>query len=127
MLQGSLFEFLSFLFLPIEQSMKIMQDRLAELSDSGKLPEASKEYYRIWIRILEGHYEKLFKSSEYVETLTRTIDALNEFIIARSHILQDALKMYPVPSQKEMDELYKEIYLLKKRIKNLEKKQSHHS
>jgi hypothetical protein len=30
--------------------------------------------------------------------------------------------MLPVPTHKEMDELYKEIYLLKKRIKALEKK-----
>jgi polyhydroxyalkanoate synthesis regulator phasin len=30
--------------------------------------------------------------------------------------------MFPVPTHKEMDELYKEIYLLKKRIKELEKK-----
>jgi polyhydroxyalkanoate synthesis regulator phasin len=30
--------------------------------------------------------------------------------------------MLPVPTQKEMDELYKEIYLLKKRIKELEKR-----
>ena len=30
--------------------------------------------------------------------------------------------MLPVPTHKEMDELYKEIYLLKKRIKELEKK-----
>jgi polyhydroxyalkanoate synthesis regulator phasin len=30
--------------------------------------------------------------------------------------------MLPIPKQKDMDDLYKEIYLLKKRIKALEKK-----
>ena len=37
-------------------------------------------------------------------------------------ILEDMLQTLPVPKQREMDELYKEIYLLKKRIKALEKR-----
>jgi hypothetical protein len=119
--QTSLTEFLSLLYLPLEQSLKIMQDRLAEMTDSGKLPDDSKEYYRMWIKILENHYATLFKSPEYLETLRKTLDSVNEFIIARSQMLQDALKILPVPSQQEMDELYKEIYLLKKKIRTIEK------
>ncbi len=119
--QTSLTEFLSLLYLPLEQSLKIMQDKLAEMTDSGKLPDDSKEYYRMWIKILENHYATLFKSPEYLETLRKTLDSVNEFIIARSQMLQDALKILPVPSQQEMDELYKEIYLLKKKIRTIEK------
>jgi polyhydroxyalkanoate synthesis regulator phasin len=33
--------------------------------------------------------------------------------------------MLPIPKQKDMDDLYREIYLLKKRIKALEKKSDH--
>jgi class III poly(R)-hydroxyalkanoic acid synthase PhaE subunit len=120
--QTSLAEFLSLLYLPLEQSLKIMQDKLADMTDSGRLPDDSKEYYRMWIKILESHYATLFKSPEYIETLGRTLDSVNEFIIARSQMLQDALKILPVPSQKEMDELYKEIYLLKKKMRGLEKR-----
>jgi polyhydroxyalkanoate synthesis regulator phasin len=36
-------------------------------------------------------------------------------------VLEDILRMLPVPNQKDMDELYKEIYLLKKKVKTLEK------
>ncbi len=119
--QTSLTEFLSLLYLPLEQSLKIMQDKLAEMTDSGKLPDDSKEYYRMWIKILENHYATLFKSPEYLETLRKTLDSVNEFIIARSQMLQEALKILPVPSQQEMDELYKEFYLLKKKIRTIEK------
>jgi polyhydroxyalkanoate synthesis regulator phasin len=47
---------------------------------------------------------------------------MSEFSKAKKEILQDFLNMLPVPTLKELDELYKEIYLLKKRIKALEKK-----
>jgi len=120
--QASMGEFLSLLYLPVAESLRMMQDRLAEMTDSGKLPGDSREYYRMWIQILENHYAVLFKSPEYLETLGRTLNSVNDFIIARSRILQDALKLFPVPTQQEMDELYKEIYLIKKKIKTLEKR-----
>lgn len=42
--------------------------------------------------------------------------------MARQEILEDTLKMLPVSTQKEMDELYKEIYAVKRRVRVVEKK-----
>jgi polyhydroxyalkanoate synthase subunit PhaE len=121
--QSSLTEFLRLLSLPMEKSFQVMQGKLTELADKGNLPEDSKAYYQMWIKILEGHYMKLFQSSEYTNILNKTLHSMSEFSEAKKELLQDTL-LYtlPVPTQKEMDELYKEIYLLKKRIKELEKR-----
>ena len=97
-----------------------MQKKLSEMLDKGIVPENSKEFYRLWISILETNYMNLFKSPEYVDSLRKTLDSIGEFMIARKQMLEDALQTIPVPTQKEMDELYKEIYLLKKKIKQLE-------
>jgi class III poly(R)-hydroxyalkanoic acid synthase PhaE subunit len=119
--QSSLTEFLRLLSLPMEKSFQIMQEKLMELADKGNLPEDSKTYYQMWIKILEGHYMTLFQSLEYTKILNRTLHSMSEFSEAKKDLLQDTLLyMLPVPTQKEMDELYKEIYLLKKRIKELE-------
>lgn len=116
-------DFLRLLSLPMEQSFQVMQEKLTELAEEGNLPEDSKTYYQMWIKILEGHYMVLFQSPEYTQTLNKTLDAMSEFSDAKKDMLQDTLLyMLPVPTQKEMDELYKEIYLLKKRIKELEKR-----
>lgn len=120
--QATVGEFLHLLYLPIEKSSKVVQEKVTELADEGKLPEDSKDYYRMWVKILEGHYMTLFKSPEYTQTLGRILDAMGEFAVARQQILQDALQSLPVPTQKDMDELYKDIYLLKKRVRELEKK-----
>jgi polyhydroxyalkanoate synthesis regulator phasin len=64
----------------------------------------------------------LFKSPEYSQTLGKTLNAMGEYTVARKKILEDVLQMLPVPTHSEVDELYKEIYLLKKRLKKLEKK-----
>jgi class III poly(R)-hydroxyalkanoic acid synthase PhaE subunit len=120
--QAAVAEFSGLLLRPMEKSFQVLQEKLKELADKGDLPEDSKKYYQMWIKILERHYMALFQSSEYTQTLNKTLDTMSEFSKAKKEILQDFLNMLPVPTHKEMDELYKEIYLLKKRIKELEKK-----
>ncbi|MBN2177866.1 MAG: hypothetical protein JW743_00365 [Deltaproteobacteria bacterium] len=122
--QISFAEFLRLLYLPIEKSVKVLQQKLEELTKEGRLPENSQDYYRMWIKILEGHYMTLFKSPEYAETLSETLNTFEDYLSARDQILQDSLQSVPVPTTREMDELYREIYHLKKKVRKLEKDQS---
>lgn len=114
-------EFFSILYLPIEKSFKVFQEKLQQMAEEGNLPLKAKECYAIWIKILEGHYISLFKSKEYTDTLRRTLNTLEDFIIVRNRMLEDFLQMLPVVTQKETEELYKEFHVLKKRVKELEK------
>ena len=100
-----------------------MQEKLSELTEAEKLPEDSRAVFQMWIKTLEGHYMTLFQSPEYTRTLNKTLDALASFSAAKKEVLQDAIRhSLPLPTQDEIDELYKEIYVLKKRVRKLEKK-----
>jgi len=125
MFQAAMTEFLRLLYLPVTRSFGVMQEKLGEMVDAGKLPEDSKTYYQMWIKILEGHYMTLFQSPEYVNILGNTLVSMSDFTAAKNEVIEDMLNMFPIPKQKDMDELYREIYLLKKRIKALEKKSDH--
>lgn len=114
-------EFLHFISLPIEKSFKVLQQQLSDMAREGKLPENSNDYYKLFIKLLEGHYMSLFKSPDYVAAMSKTLDALEDFVEARNAIVQDFSKTMAIPTQDELDELYKELYHLKKRIKILEK------
>ncbi len=120
--ETTLAEFLSIIYLPIEKSFKVLQEKLQTMAQEGVLPKEAKENYAIWIKILEGHYMNLFKSKEYTDALHNTLEKLEDFIVAKNETLQDILQFLPVPTNKEMDELYKEFHLLKKRVKELERK-----
>ncbi len=122
--QSQLAEFMNLVYLPIEKTFKIMQQQMADMAREGNLPENPNDYYKLFIKILEGHYMSLFKSSKYVESMGKTLSALEDFMTARNDIAQDVLKTLAVPTQDDLDDLYKEVYLLKKRIKTLEKEQS---
>ena len=115
-------EFLSIICLPIEKSCKVFQEKLQSMAQEGKLPKDAKDNYAIWVKILEGHYMSLFKSKEYTDALHNTMDKMEDFILAKNQVLQDILQFLPIPTTKEMDDLYKEFHQLKKRVKELEKK-----
>jgi flagellar capping protein FliD len=122
LLQAAMGEFLRLLYLPVSKSYSVMQERLGKSAEAGELPEDSKAYYQMWIKILEGHYMTLFQSPDYLKTLRNVLDAMSEFSVVKNDLMQDMLSALPVTTQKDTDDLYKEIYLLKKRIKVLEKK-----
>lgn len=121
LLHATLSKFFFLLYLPIEKSFNVFQDRVEELSRLGQLPEKTKEYYNLWLKILEGHYMSLFKSPEYLNALRETLDQLETFSSAKNQFFQDLLQGMPIPTNKDMDDLYKELYVLKKRVRTLEK------
>lgn len=115
-------EFFSVLYLPMEKSFKVFQEKLQQMAEEGNLPKETKESYAIWIKILEGHYVNLFKSKEYTDVLHRTLNQMNDFIIVRNKTLEDFFQLLPIVTHKEIDDLYKEFHVLKKRVKELEKR-----
>ncbi len=120
--QTELAEFLRVLALPMEKTSKVLQQKLEEMTREGKLPENPQEYYRLWVRILEGHYMTLFKSSDYTDALGRMLEKLGDFLVERRRVLQDMLQTLPVPTHKEMDELYRELHALKRELRDIKKK-----
>ena len=120
--ETTLAEFLSILYLPMEKSFRVLQEKLQEMAEEGHLPGDTKESYGMWLKILEGHYMSLFKSKEYTDALHRTLNKLEDFLIAKNDAMRDFLQLMPVVTHRDMDDLYKEFHLLKKRVKELEKK-----
>jgi len=114
-------EFMHVLMLPMEKSFMVLHDKIEEQIREGKTPEDPHEYYRLWVKILEGHYMTLFKTSEYTKTLNDTLSSYEDYLSARNQIVTDALQSLPIPTNKDLDELYDELYHLKKRVKDLEK------
>jgi polyhydroxyalkanoate synthase subunit PhaE len=120
--QASFSEFLYVLSVPVEKTSKVFREKLEEMQREGRVPEKSKDYYQLWLRILEGHYMTLFQSPEYLESLRSMLGQLDSFLIAKNSVLQDVLQFLPVPTNKEMDELIKDLHVFKRRVRELERR-----
>jgi polyhydroxyalkanoate synthase subunit PhaE len=120
--QVAINEFLNVFNTPVEKTLRVMEEKLVEMAKEGKLPENFKDYYNMWIKVLEGHYMTLYQTPEYVECLGRTMNAVQDYKAAREKVLIDLLQLLPIPTNREMNDLYKEFYVLKKKVKELAKK-----
>ncbi len=120
--QSSLSEFIYMFYVPMEKSMPVMQEKIKDMVEKGEISDNYKEYYSMWIKILEGHYMKLLQSPEYTQVMNKTIQSLVAYRSARDEMMYDILKNLPIPTNREMDELYKEFYELKKKVRELSRK-----
>ena len=121
-LQVAVGEFLHHLNGPVERSVKAMQEKIEEQAKEGKLSENFKDYYNMWIKILEGDYMTLYKTPEYIRSMGEALSAVEGYKVARDNLLVDVLQILPIPTNKEMDELYKEFHVLKKTVNETAKK-----
>lgn len=119
--QAAMSEFLRLLYLPVTKSYIVIQEKIDEMAEKGGLPEDPKQYYQMWIKILEGHYMTLFQSAEYGKAQLNVLNTMSDFSVIKNDLMQDMLNAMPIATHKDLDDLYKEMYLLKKRIKVLEK------
>jgi polyhydroxyalkanoate synthase subunit PhaE len=118
--QTAMADFIYLLFLPVKKSLQAM--RLERPETEAETPlEDFKDYYKRWLRILEGQYMTLFQSAEYTRTLCQTLNALGDFTLAKQKLLAEAMAALSLPSQRDMDGLYREMYLQKKRTRALAK------
>jgi class III poly(R)-hydroxyalkanoic acid synthase PhaE subunit len=119
--QGALGKLSILLSSPFEKACKQLQGQLAQSTNQTSPLDDTKLYYDSWIKNLESNYHELFNTAEYIQTLAQTLATMNSFVGAREAVITDALKTLPIPSNTDMDALYREIYQLKKRIKKLER------
>jgi class III poly(R)-hydroxyalkanoic acid synthase PhaE subunit len=120
--QAALSEFQVLLSGPMEKSFADMRMEIEAARVKGEQADNFEIYYGMWIKVLENHYMSLFRSEDYRRALTRLMDETAAFRITGNDVLMEFLEFLPIPTNKEMDELYKDLYTLKKQIKEYAKK-----
>jgi hypothetical protein len=111
-------EFIYMLYLPVKKSLRAMKG-VGGMGRQETPPEDFREYYKGWLKILEGHYMTLFQSAEYTRTLVQTLTALQEFTLAKDALMSEAMAALSLPSRRDLDALYREMYELKKSMKDV--------
>lgn len=121
--QAQVNKFVNLLCEPLIETTQVVRDEIKKSREGGE--EFVKDYkaqYKFWINKLEASYLDLLKSPEYIAALSDILKALRDYKVSKQQLLIDLMQDLPVPTHRDMDELYKEIYTLKKRVKELERR-----
>lgn len=77
-------------------------------------------YKRIWIDIFDNDFTELFDSKKFGENYGKLVSKELELTKHWTNITNVVLKSANLPSKEEMDEVYKELHTLRKRVAKLE-------
>jgi len=100
------------------EAQKEYNRKVPEIPNDTEHLEASK---RIWIDIFENYFTKLFDSPEFAENFGKLVTSELEIAKHWNNMASTLLESANMPTKKDMDEVYKELHYLRKRIAKLEK------
>ncbi len=90
---------------------------------SPKIPDDSEKfeaYKRVWIDIFDNDFTELFDSKNFGENYGKLVAKELELSKHWNNIMNVMLKSANLPNKQEIDEVYREIHSLRKRISKLE-------
>jgi len=82
--------------------------------------EQIEAFKRIWIDIFDNDFTELFDSKKFGENYGKLVSKELELTKRWNNITNVILKSANLPSKEEIDEIYKEMHSLKKRVGKLE-------
>ncbi len=83
-------------------------------------PEQFDSYKRIWIDTFDNDFTELFDSKKFGENYGKLVAKELDLTKHWNNITNVMLHSANLPNKKEIDELYKEIHILRKRVAKLE-------
>lgn len=96
------------------KAMQKVATRLEDMYNMGQAPKTFKEFYTLWWTTNEETVYELFKTQEFSHLLSRVTNAAMDVRKRYDDIMEEYLKMLPIPTRSEMNDLYKTLYQLKK-------------
>ena len=102
------------------EAMQKVQEKTAKDMEGKISPEKYKEFYNIWMETYSETFKEFSKSDHFVSDMGKLNSHLVDFQKYNREMLEDNyLKPMNLPTKTEIDEINKELYSLKKTVKEL--------
>ena len=99
------------------ESQKKVNFKAPEIPNDAEQYEA---YKRVWIDIFDNDFTELFDSEKFGKNYGKLVANELELTKHWNSIMNVMLKSANLPNKEELDEVYKELHILRKRISKLE-------
>ena len=95
---------------------------MSKISEIPQDTESMEAYKRIWIDMFENDFTQLFDTSSFSENYNKLVSTEMQLLKRWNTIMDIMLKSANMPTKEEIDEIYKELFMLKKQIKKINPK-----
>jgi class III poly(R)-hydroxyalkanoic acid synthase PhaE subunit len=98
----------------------LMEHYQKELKD-GKGVTTFREFYDLWYKVTEDILLELLNTDTFSKAFGDFSDKYSKFLIANNKVLERMLDPLPIPTDKDMNSLYKTVYDLRKEVRDLKR------
>ena len=103
----------------MEAMRKVREKTAAEMTGDVS-PEKYKDFYKIWMETYSETFHEFLKSGHFANDLGKFMSHFMEFQKFNREMLEETyLKPMNLPTKTEIDEINKELYSLRKAVKEL--------
>jgi class III poly(R)-hydroxyalkanoic acid synthase PhaE subunit len=114
---AALGDFLAKFSLPLKNSLEILQQTIKEGEGSGDSFKSAQEIYDFSVNILEKKYDEYLKSPEGVQNVVNVVEKYMDYKKESNRLKDMWFRALSIPTRREMEDIYKGIYDLKKRAR----------
>ncbi|MBF0318314.1 MAG: hypothetical protein HQL01_00720 [Nitrospirae bacterium] len=115
-------EFQHKIYVAGEKASKKVVQAIADKIKAGEEIKSYNDFYKMWTEINEGEYFELFNTEEFSSIQGALLESALDFRKHFHKLMELYLSDFPIPVRSEIDDMYKTLYELKKRVRTLEKK-----
>ncbi len=102
------------------EAMRRMREKMATGMEEEISQEAYKDFYKLWIETYSETFKEFLKSGHFSSDMGALISYFIDFQRNNREMLEENyLKTLGLPTRTEIDEINREVYLLKKQVKEL--------
>lgn len=110
----------SFIMLMNRAMTQSLADLQQKINDQCGADGPVDDLFPLWVRLYEKHSLSLFHSAEFMAAMHEALNAKAVLTKAQQDLMEDILKAAHIPTLRDMDDLSRELYLLKKKVQVLE-------
>lgn len=114
---GAVGDFLIMFSTPFKKSMDILRQATKDRERTDEGFESAKEVYNFAVKIFDKEYDDWLKSPAGVQSVANMVDNYLEYRKKLSPVQDIWLKSLSIPTKREMEDVYRGIYDLKKKTR----------
>ncbi len=114
-------EFQHKMYIAGNESINEVLNTVAKMIKDGAEIKSYNEFFKLWVDTNEKAYLKLFETNEFSKLQAELLESALDIRGCFNKLIEKSMADFPVPMRSEMDDLYRTVYELKKKVRTLEK------
>lgn len=102
-------------------NVQTLTETYKNMMKEGQKVTTFKEFYDLWYNTSEKAMEDLFATVEFSKAFADFTDKYFLYLTASNKVVERNLSSLPIPTNKDMEGLYKTVYDLRKAVRDLQK------